>query len=99
VEGGEIGIRLFGGDGECVQNIVSDVQIVGADIGIQLDGYDNPDKPCYWNHVSRVLIEQPLVHGVHLTLSDDGDTPNANKFYAVRVYSKGAETQGSGFYV
>ena len=40
-----------------------------------------------------------MLHGLHLTLSDDGDTPNANKFYAVRVYSKGAATTGSGFYV
>lgn len=99
VEGGAVGIKLFGRDGECVQNSISDVQIAGAAIGIQLDGYDDPNKPCYWNHVSRVLIEQPQDQGVHLTLSDDGDTPNANKFYAVRVYSKGAETTGSGFYV
>ena len=99
IEGGQIGIKMFGRDGECVQNIVSDVQIAGAATGIQLDGYNDTNKPCYWNHVSRVLIEQPTLHGVHLTLSDDGDTPNANKFYAVRVYSKGASTTGSGFYV
>jgi hypothetical protein len=99
IEGGLIGIRMFGRDAECVQNIISDVQIVSAATGIQLDGYDDSNKPCYWNHVSRVLIEQPSLHGLHLTLSDDGDTPNANKFYAVRVYSKGAATTGSGFYV
>ncbi len=99
IEGGLIGVKMFGRDGECVQNIISDVQIIGAATGIQLDGYDNTNKPCYWNHVSRVLIEQPTLHGLHLTLSDDGDTPNANKFYAVRVYSKGASTTGAGFYV
>ncbi len=99
IEGGLIGVKMFGRDGECVQNTVSDVHIVGAATGIQLDGYDDTDKPCYWNHVSRVLIEQPTLHGLHLTLSDDGDTPNANRFYAVRVYSKGAATAGSGFYV
>lgn len=99
IEGGLIGVRMFGRDGECVQNMVSDVQIIGAATGIQLDGYNDSNKPCYWNHISRVLIEQPALHGVHLTLSDDGDTPNANRFYAVRVYSKGAGTTGSGFYV
>lgn len=99
IEGGLMGVKMFGRDGECVQNIISDVQIVGAATGIQLDGYDDTNKPCYWNHVSRVLIEQPTLHGLHLTLSDDGDTPNANKFYAVRVYSKGASTTGSGFYI
>lgn len=98
IEGGLIGVRMFGRDGECVQNTISDVQIVRAATGIQLDGYDDTDKPCYWNHVSRVLIERPALHGLHLTLSGGGDTPNANKFHAVRVYSKGAETTGSGFY-
>lgn len=99
IEGGLIGIKMFGRDGECVQNTVSDVQIIGAATGIQLDGYNDTNKPCYWNHVSRVLVEQPTLHGVHLTLSDDGDTPNANRFYAVRIYSKGAATTGAGFYV
>jgi hypothetical protein len=40
------------------------------------------------------LVEQPAVHGFHLTLSGAGDTPNANKFYAFRAYSHGA-----GFYI
>ncbi|MFN3826936.1 MAG: glycosyl hydrolase family 28-related protein [Micavibrio sp.] len=99
IEGGLIGIRLAGRTGPCVQNLIAGLQIVGANTGLQLDGYDDPDKPCYWNNIRDVLIEQPLLHGVHLTLSDDGDTPNANRFYAVRVYSKGAETSGSGFYI
>jgi hypothetical protein len=46
-----------------------------------------------------VLVEQPTLHGVHLIKSGAGDTPNANRFYAVRVYSKSAPTTGSGFYV
>ena len=99
IENGLIGIKLFGRDGECVQNIISDVHIVSAATGIQLDGYDDSNRPCYWNRINRVLVEQPTLYGVHLTLSDDGDTPNANSFYAVRVYSKGAPTTGSGFYV
>ena len=99
IEGGAIGIKLFGEDSECVQNTVCDVQIIGAVTGIQLDGHDDTNKPCYWNNFSRILIEQPTTHGVHLTKSGGGDTPNANKFQAVRVYSKGASTTGSGFYV
>ncbi|QQG36013.1 MAG: hypothetical protein HYS17_11010 [Micavibrio aeruginosavorus] len=99
IEGGLIGVALRGRIGECVQNTVSDVQIVGATTGIMLDGYDDSNKPCYWNHVNRVLIEQPALHGVHLTLSDDGDTPNANRFHMVRVYSKSALTTGHGFYI
>ncbi len=99
IEGGAIGIKLYGGIAECVQNVVSDVQIFGANTGIQLDGHDDTDKPCYWNNFRNILIEQPITHGVHLTKSGAGDTPNANRFYAVRVYSKGASTAGSGFYV
>ena len=99
IESGATGIKFYGKDSECTQNGVSDVQIIGADIGIVLDGYSDGAKPCYWNNFHQVLIEQPGTHGVHLTKSGAGDTPNANKFHKVRVYSKGAETSGSGFYV
>lgn len=99
IEGGLAGIKLFGRDAECTQNSVSDVQIYGAVTGILLDGYEDEEKPCYWNNFDRVLIEQPLANGVHLLCSGDGDTPNANRFHCVRVYSKSAPTAGSGFYV
>lgn len=99
IENGLAGIKLFGRDAECTQNSITDVQIVGAATGILLDGYDDTNKPCYWNNFARVVVEQPTLHGVHLTLSGSGDTPNANRFYAVRVYSKTAPTTGSGFYV
>ncbi len=99
IEGGEIGIKMYGRDGECVQNTVRDVQIDQALTGIELDGYNDGTKPCYWNNVSRVMIQRPMVHGVHLRRTGAGDTPNANRFYDVRVYSKGAATTGSGFYI
>lgn len=99
IEGGLVGVKLSGGVSECVQNAVVDINIVGADTGVQLDGGNNSSYPCFWNNFSRVLIEQPLLHGVHLTLSGAGDTPNANRFHMVRVFSKSAATTGSGFYV
>lgn len=99
IEGGDIGIRLFGRDSECVQNNIGNLDIAGAGTGIVLDGYDDTDEPCYWNNFRDILVEGPLVHGVHLTKSGAGDTPNANRFHRVRVYSKGAPTSGSGFYV
>ncbi len=99
IEGGKIAIALAGGVNECVQNSVADVTVVGCDTGIQLDGGASSSFPCYWNNFNRILIEQPEVQGVHLTKSGAGDTPNANSFYAVRVYSKGAGTTGSGFYI
>ncbi|MCB1563481.1 MAG: hypothetical protein KDJ75_07900, partial [Alphaproteobacteria bacterium] len=99
IEGGDVGIKIYGADAEATQNSVTDVQIIGSKTGILLDGYTDTNKPCYWNNFARVLIEQPLVHGVHLTKSGAGDTPNANRFHVVRVYSKGAATSGSGFYI
>ncbi len=99
IEGGAAGISLAGGTEECVQNLISHIAVIGADVGIRLDGGDNPSKPCYWNNIRDVLIEQPLVHGVHLIRSGVGDTPNANRFHRVRVFSKGAATSGSGFYI
>jgi len=99
IEGGEIGIKLYGKDSECTQNNLSNLQIVGSETGILLDGYNDTNKPCYWNNFGNILIEQPLTHGVHLIKSGVGDTPNANRFHRVRVYSKSAATTGSGFYV
>ncbi|MFA5592580.1 MAG: glycosyl hydrolase family 28-related protein [Micavibrio sp.] len=99
INGGLAGLKLYGRDRPCVQNAVTDVSIFGADTGILLDGYNDTNKPCYWNNFDRVIVEQPALHGVHLTKTGDGDTPNANKFHACRVYSHGADIAGHGFYV
>lgn len=99
IEGGNVAVKLFGSIAPCVQNTMVDVQIFAPNIGIQLDGYNDTNKPCYWNNFERVLIEQPAMHGIHLTKSGTGDTPNANKFHACRVYSHGSDISGAGFYV
>lgn len=99
IEGGAVGIDLFGDTSPCVNNSVTDMRITGAGIGIRLDGGDDGNMPCYWNNFARVLIDQPGQHGVHLVRTGAGDTPNANRFHIVRVYSHGALTSGAGFYV
>ena len=99
IEGGDIGIKLFGLTRPVVQTSVSDITIVAPKTGVQLDGYNNTNFPCYWNNFSRVLVEQPSVNGFHLTKSGAGDTPNTNKFYACRAYSLGADISGAGFYI
>lgn len=99
IEGGKIGIRLYGLSRPVVQCSVSDITIVSANIGVQLDGYVNVNYPCYWNNFDRVLVEQPAIDGFHLTKSGAGDTPNANKFHACRAYSHGADISGAGFHI
>jgi hypothetical protein len=96
---GNAGIRLFGRDSPCVENAVTDVQIWTANYGLVLDGYTDTNLPCYWNHFYRVLVAQPTTHGVYLTTTGAGDTPNANKFHGVRVYSLSAPMTGSGFFI
>ncbi|MBP2293087.1 glycosyl hydrolase family 28-related protein [Azospirillum rugosum] len=99
LEQGDAGVRLFGRDGPCVHNSVSDLTLWEPRVGLLFDGYTDPNWPCYWNMVSRVLVARPAVHGVWLTRSGDGDTPNANRFSMVRVYSLSAPISGCGFYV
>lgn len=99
IENGDVGIKLFGRDRPCVQTSVSDIAISQPNTGVQLDGYTDTNKPCYWNNFDRVLVEQPAVNGFHLTKSGAGDTPNANKFHACRAYSLGADITGAGFYI
>lgn len=97
--GGTVGVLLHGAEGPCVQNVLRDLSIWDATRGIVLDGKDDPAWPCYWNAVQRVLVARPSLHGVHLTRTGAGDTPNANKFHDVRVYSLSAPIAGSGFFV
>ncbi len=100
IEKGDAGIKLYGSAPRpCVQNAVTDVTIWQSNTGILLDGGTDTNYPCYWNNFDRVLVEQPAVHGIHLTKSGAGDTPNANKFHACRVYSHGADISGAGIYV
>lgn len=99
IEGGDIGIKLYGLTRPVVQTAVTDVTIAQPNTGVQLDGYTNVNFPCYWNNFDRVLVEQPAVNGFHLFRSGAGDTPNANKFHACRAYSLGADITGAGFYI
>lgn len=99
IEGGDIGVLLRGRLGPCVQNTVRDLTLWECGRGMVLDGYDDTDKPCYWNNIVRVLAARPAYHGFHLMKSGAGDTPNANRFHACRTYSLGADIDGAGFYV
>ncbi|MGB0720321.1 MAG: glycosyl hydrolase family 28-related protein [Bdellovibrionales bacterium] len=99
ITGGDIGIKLYGKTRPCVQTSVADITIVAPNIGVQLDGYTNTSNPCYWNNLTRVLVEQFDTHGFHLYRSGAGDTPNANKFNACRAYSLGTACTGHGFYI
>lgn len=99
IEGGDIGIKLYGRDRPCVQTAVTDVVIRAPNTGVQLDGYIDTNKPCYWNNFTRVLVEQPAINGFHLTKSGAGDTPNANKFHTCRAYSLSADISNAGFYI
>lgn len=99
ITGGDAAVKLFGNTQECTQNTVSDLVMDAPNIGILLDGGDDPSYPCYWNNFDNILVEHPATHGVHMTLTGAGDTPNANRFTKVRVFSKGAATSGHGFYV
>ena len=99
IVGGASGIKLYGRDGPCVKNVVENVSIWDAIIGLTLDGHADTDRPCYWNSFARVLVARPQLHGVLLTVETTGDTPNANKFHDVRVYSIGAPISGCGFFV
>ncbi|NBX65895.1 MAG: hypothetical protein EBQ96_02755 [Proteobacteria bacterium] len=99
ITGGAVGVKLYGVTAPCVQNILRDLVLSGGNTGIQFDGYNDTNKPCYWNMVDRVLVLSPATHGVHFTKSGAGDTPNANRIQNLRVYSQGVNITGSGIYV
>lgn len=107
IVGGASAIFMAGKVSPCVKNIVENVTIWDAQIGVTLDGWHDTNKPCYWNHIARVLVARPQINGVLLTTTPEdwgdpdtfGDSPNANKFHDVRVYSLSAPMSGSGFFI
>ena len=36
-----------------------------------LDGWNDTNKPCYWNNISRVLVARPKINSVLLTTTPD----------------------------
>ena len=107
IVGGASAIFMAGKVSPCVKNVVENVTIWDAQIGVTLDGWNDTNKPCYWNNISRVLVARPKINGVLLTTTPDdwgdpstfGDSPNANKFHDVRVYSLSSPLSGAGFFV
>lgn len=94
-----IGLTLYGASTFCIQNTVTNIIIQNVQRGIVLDGYTSLANPCYWNRIDNVTVLKPAIDGVLLTKSGAGDTPNANVFTKVHVYSNTASISGSGFYV
>jgi hypothetical protein len=107
IVGGATGIMLYGRDGPCVKNVIENISIWDCINGLTFDGWNDTDKPCYWNNASRILVARPQINGVLFTVTPSdwedpetfGDTPNANKLHDVRVYSLSAPMSGSGFFI
>lgn len=99
IEGGSIGVRVFGRDAPARRNLVRAVRITAATTGIQLDGHDDPDRPCALNTLESVQIRNPSLHGVHVTLSGTGAAPQGNRLRGVVVDGQGGSMSGSGFYL
>ncbi len=99
IEDGSAAIKLYGRDGPCIQNVIENIEIAGAQTGILLDGGEEPDNPCYGNNFSNILISEPGAYGVWLTRTGAGENPGANRFHRVRVSADGAETGEAGIYV
>lgn len=103
IVGGGSAVVLAGKQGPVVKNVIENLSIWDAKNGLVFDGWDDTNKPCYWNNASRILIARPQINGVLFTVTpiegNSGDTPNANKLHDVRVYSLSAPISGSGFFL
>lgn len=85
--GGDKAVILRGESAVCTFNRLSNLILESNNTGLYLDGYTDTAKPCYWNTFQSVLVWKPKRHGVWLTKTGAGDTPNANRFYDLNVYS------------
>lgn len=73
VVGGGSGIMLYGRDGPCVKNVIENVSIWDASQGLVFDGWDDTNKPCYWNNASRLLIASSFNLPYNVVLPNAGD--------------------------
>jgi len=100
---GRAGIHFHPRDAHTWHNRVENVVVERALYGVYLDGFSASGFRCYWNTLQGVHVWQPLGHGVLLDKSpggSDDDTPNANHFRDVHVFSNGQSIPGgSGFYI
>lgn len=96
--GGAKAIILRGESGVCTFNLLSDLTLEGNNTGLYLDGYADTAKPCYWNSFRSILVWKPKQHGVWLTKTGAGDTPNSNRFWDLNVYSNGVAPSAAATY-
>ena len=89
IQGSNKGIVMRGDTTECVSNLVQNVRVWDAVVGVCIDGGDDTNYPTYWNRLHQVLVERPRDMGVYMKRDTGGDSPNANYLSAVRVYSHG----------
>lgn len=82
--------------------VIAGLSIEDATVGLFLDGLTEHNYRCYWNSFEDIAILRPRQHGLVLdkTGGAEGDTPNANKFFRIHVFSLGQPMPGgSGFYI
>ena len=91
IVGANKAIAMRGDGQECTSNLIDNVHVWDAIIGVCLDGGDDTNYPTYWNSIRNVLVERPRDMGVYLKHDSGGDSPNANYFRNARVYSHGQE--------
>lgn len=98
IDGGETGLRLYGKNASFAHNSAGNILFQNQSVGIELDGYIDPQHGCDGNRLYQITIEKPALHGVLVTRSGFGNYPRNNKFYAVRVTSLDNPISGCGFY-
>jgi hypothetical protein len=94
-----VGVKLYGRDAPARRNLVRGVRVTGATTGVQLDGHDDPNRPCALNTLESVQIRDPALHGVHLTLTGAGAAPQGNRLRGVVVDGQGGSMSGCGFFL
>ncbi len=85
LQGGNIGLAMRGSDASCVNNAISNLWLIDNQYGIDLDGFDNASKPCYWNFFNSIAIRDFYTSAIRLRKSSTGDTPNNNWFESVQA--------------
>ncbi len=101
--GGSAGLKAAPRDGHVWHCRAENLVCEDNHVGVLLDGYSAEGYRLYWNHFQSISVIRPRLHGVLLDKTaggSDDDTPNANKFRDLHVFSHGQPLNGGhGIYL
>ncbi len=99
IEQAQLAFKLYGREGACTNNTLSNIIIDQCISGIELDGFTNSLRPCQSNHFTGIAIQKFTGDGIKLVTSGAGLAPSRNNFENICLDPQGQAVTGNAIFV